>query len=113
MTSEQPGTQQTPVATDSRLRDYELMLILKPDLEAEALDAAIASVEQFITGKGGIVVNVDRWGKRRLAYSLKRFLEGHYVLARFKMAPEWSKQLESSLLISEEVLRHLLVRLEE
>jgi len=54
---------------------------------------------------------VERWGKRRLAYPIEHFMEGNYVLARFKLKPALSKELEANLRISEELLRHLLIKL--
>jgi len=96
---------------DKQSRDYELVFIVSPELEDEALEATIGSVNQFITGKEGIISDEERWGKRRLAYPVKHFLEGSYVLTRFKMKPVWSKELEANLQISEEILRHLLIKL--
>ncbi len=98
-------------AEDKQLRDYELVFIISPEVEDGALDTAIDSVSQFITGKGGTISNVERWGKRRLAYPIKHFPEGSYVLTWFKMKPVWSKELEANLQISEEILRHLLIKM--
>ncbi len=95
---------------DKQLRDYELVFIISPEVEDGTLDATIDNVGQFITGKGGTISDVERWGKRRLAYPIKHFLEGSYVLSRFKMKPVWSKELEANLQISEEILRHLLIK---
>jgi len=95
------------------LRDYELVFIISPEAEEEKMGAAIDNVTQFITGKGGTISEVEQWGKRKLAYAIKHFTEGNYVLARFKMKPELTKELEASLQISEEVLRYLLVKLED
>ncbi len=97
---------------DGQLRNYELVLIISPEVEGEKFDAVIDNVSQFITGKGGIISDVERWGKRRLAYTIRHFEEGSYVLARFKLKPTLSKELEANLRISEEVLRHLLIRLD-
>jgi len=96
---------------DKQLRDYELVLIISPEVVEEKFDATIDNVSQFITGKNGIISDVDRWGKRRLAYPVEHFMEGSYVLIRFKLKPALSKELEANLQISEEVLRHLLVKL--
>lgn len=95
---------------DRQLHEYELIYILNPQLEAEALDAAIAKINQFIIGKGGAITSEDRWGKRKLAYAIKHLQEGTYVLTKFKLKPTFSKELESNLRIAEEVLRHLLVQ---
>ena len=98
---------------DNGLRDYELVLIISPELADEVLEATVDSVSKFVTESGGAVSDVERWGKRKLAYPLKHFMEGNYVLARFKMNPASGKQLEANLRISEDVLRHLLIRLDE
>ncbi len=96
---------------DKQLRDYELVLIISPEVVDEALDATIDNVSQFIIEKGGIISEAERWGKRRLAYPIEHFVEGSYVLTRFKLEPTLSKELEANLQISEKVLRHLLIRL--
>ncbi len=98
-------------AEDEHVRDYELVLIISPEVLEEKFDTVIDSVSQFITGKGGIISDVEQWGKRRLAYPIKHFEEGSYVLSRFKLKPTLSKELEANLQISEEILRHLLVKL--
>ena len=96
---------------DYRLQDYELVLIISPEVGNEALDATVDNVSKFVTGSGGTISNVERWGKRRLAYPIKHFMEGSYVLTQFKLKPALSKELEANLRISEEVLRHLLIKL--
>ncbi len=115
-TSEAPKTATTtkvPKTEDRQLHEYELIYILSPQLEAEALDTAIAKINQFITGKGGAITSEDRWGKRKLAYVIKHFQEGTYVLTKFKIEPAMTAELEASLRISEKILRHMLVRLDE
>jgi len=111
MTTEKTATTtEAPKIEDRQLHEYELIYILSPQLEAEALDATIAKINQFITSKGGAIASEDRWGKRKLAYAINHFQEGTYVLTKFKMKPAFSKELESNLRIAEEVLRHLLVK---
>lgn len=95
---------------DYKLRDYELMLVIRPEIADEALDATIDNVGHFITERGGSISEVERWGRRKLAYPVKHCAEGNYVVSRFKLKPTVSKELEANLQISEEVLRHLLVR---
>jgi len=96
---------------DSRLREYELVLIISPEVEGEAVDAEVDNLSQSITGKGGIVTDVERWGKRKLAYPIRHFMEGSYVLARFSLRPASCKELEANLKLSEEVIRYLLINL--
>ena len=97
-------------AEDKQLQDYELVYIVSPEVADEALEAVVNNISQFITSKNGVVSEVERWGKRKLAYPVERFLEGNYVLSKFKISPAWCKELEANLGISEEVLRHLLVK---
>jgi len=96
---------------DEHLRDYELVLIISPEVPGEKFDTVVDNVSQFIAEKGGIISDVEQWGKRRLAYPIKHCGEGNYVLTRFKLKPALSKELEASLQISEEILRHLLIKL--
>jgi len=96
---------------DKQLRDYELVLIISPAVEDEKFDTTIDKISQFITERGGIISEVEQWGKRKLAYPVKHFTEGNYVLSRFKLKPTVSRELEANLQISEEVLRHLLIQL--
>ncbi len=104
-------TSEATSVVDSRLPDYELVVIVAPDGGDEALEGKIEAVSKIITDSGGAVVNVERWGKRKLAYPIKQSLEGNYFLIHFKADPSLGKELEASLHISEDVLRHLLVNL--
>lgn len=95
---------------DKKLHDYELVVIISPELVEEAVDGVMGRISKFITENGGSVATIEQWGKKKLAYPIKHFTEGSYVLARFKLKPKLSKELEASLQISEEVFRHLLIR---
>jgi len=94
------------------LRDYEMVLVMSPGISDENLPGAIDKFNQFITGKGGAITEVAPWGRRKLAYPIKRFMEGNYVMTRFKSDAKLVKELDASLRLSEEVLRHLIVRSE-
>ena len=95
-----------------KTNNYELIFILKPDLTEEALEAALENVKKFIAGKGGTIADVQKWGKRRLAYAIKHAGEGYYILVKFQAKPGTNRELETSLRISENVLRHLLVKVD-
>ncbi len=95
------------------MHSYEMIVIISPDKDEEQLQAGIDTVGRFITGRGGVITEINRWGKRRLAYPIKHFIEGVYVLMHFNMNPEFGKELETSLFISDDILRHLLIRLDE
>ena len=98
---------------DEQVHDYELVLVISPEVSGDDFDATIDKVSRFITERGGIISEVERWGKRKLAHPIKHFMEGNYVLSRFKLKPALCKELEASLRISEEFLRHLLIKLSD
>jgi small subunit ribosomal protein S6 len=95
---------------DNRLQQYELVYIVSPEVADDALEARINNISQFITGKEGVIDGVDKWGKRKLAYPIKHFIEGNYVLTKFKMGPARCKELDANLRMSEEIVRHLLIK---
>jgi len=95
------------------LRDYELVVIISPEVAEEEITATLDKISRCIVERGGSITEVSQWGRRKLAYPIKDFMEGNYVLTHFKMDPGLTADLEASLRISEEVLRHLLVRLSE
>lgn len=98
---------------DKTLCGYELVLIISPEVDDEKMGTTTDGITQFITGKGGVIADVEQWGKRKLAYPIKHFLEGNYLLIRFQLGPKLTKELEVNLQISEEVLRHLLIKLSD
>jgi small subunit ribosomal protein S6 len=104
-------TVKTPEASDE-LQSYELVVIFKGDLEPGAIEMTSHNFSRMITEKGGVVSQMDSWGKRKLAYPIKHSLEGNYVLYKFKASPAFNKELETSLRISEEVIRYLLIRVD-
>jgi len=106
------ATEKTLTEEDNQLRDYELTVIISPEVTDEVVNATIEDIRQFVTGKGGTISEVEQWGKRKLAYPIKHFVEGNYVLTRFELKPMSTKELEASLQISENVLRHLLIKIE-
>ena len=95
---------------DKKLQEYELVYVVSPELADEVLETRVNNISQFITGREGVVDGVEQWGKKRLAYSIKHFLEGNYVLTKFKLSPARCNELEANLRISEDVIRHLLVK---
>jgi small subunit ribosomal protein S6 len=95
------------------LRDYELVLILDPEIEDEQTSAAIDRVTQYVASHQGEITDVNPWGKRRLSYPIKRRTEGNYIITHFRIEPSQTAELEAALRLSEEVLRHLLVKTED
>ena len=95
------------------MRDYELIVIISPEVAAEEIPATLEKINRFIVERGGSISEVSEWGRRKLAYPIKNFMEGNYVLTHFQMEPRLTADLEANLGISEEILRHLLVRLSD
>lgn len=92
------------------MRDYELTVVISPDVAEEDVPAAIERLTTAVSSRGGEVLDVRQWGRRRLAYPINRHTEGNYLITQIKLDPERAHELESGFAISEEVLRHLLVR---
>jgi small subunit ribosomal protein S6 len=95
------------------MRRYELMLLLRPDLEDDKLQAAVEKVTRSIVNGGGSLSKVSPWGKRRLAYDIGRHREASYFLIHFDIEPSQVREIERGLLITEEILRHLVTVLED
>ncbi len=95
------------------MRRYELMLLLRPDLEDDKLQAAVEKVTRAIVNAGGSLSKVSPWGKRRLAYDIDRHREASYFLIHFDIEPGQVRDIERGLLISDEILRHLVTVIED
>ncbi len=95
------------------VRDYELMYIVRPELDDEALRTATESVDTLIRDRGGTVGKTTMWGKRRLAYEVDRLRDGHYVITLLQLDGTKVADLERALQIHDTVFRHLLVRGDE
>ena len=97
-------------------QDYELMLVLNPALSREEDATARERVRELITSNGGTIAKEDAWGTRRLAYTIKKagqdYMEGVYHLYRFDLEPDQVASIQRPLLLSEQVLRHMVVRTE-
>jgi len=94
------------------MRRYELMLVLRPDVADDRSQAVIDRTTRQIVASGGQIVKVAPWGRRRLAYPIERHREGSYHIVLFDAPGEAVTELERGLLITEEVLRHLVTRVE-
>jgi small subunit ribosomal protein S6 len=95
------------------LRKYELMLIAKPELEEEGLNGLVTRVQQIMTDHGGQVEKVEQMGRRKLAYTIRKSREGQFVLVHANLDRPAIAELERSLKLTEDVLRYMLVRLDE
>ncbi len=96
------------------MRQYELTVIISPQVaDGEVPDAIDRLIRRPVESRGGEVQEVNNWGRRKLAYPIQKHLEGNYVVTQLRLEPQETKVLEQGLHISEEVLRHLLVRLDQ
>jgi small subunit ribosomal protein S6 len=90
------------------MRKYEVMYIIRPDIEEEAVQAAIEKFANIINN-GGEITKSNVMGKRRLAYEISKFRDGHYVLVNFTATPEVVAELGRVMKISDEIIRYLIV----
>ena len=95
------------------MRPYEVMVIFDADLEEEAVRSAVDRATQLIQSKGAELGYVDFWGKRRFAYRLKHRWEGYYVVLQAKAEPVAMDELRRSLSLSDDVIRHKILRIPE
>lgn len=94
------------------MRTYEVMFITAPTLEVDQQEAIIDRLSRVITDRGGTVANVDRWGKRRLAYEIAGHREGNYTVLSFQADPSVGMELERVMRITDGIIRYLLVKQE-
>jgi small subunit ribosomal protein S6 len=92
------------------MSSYELVLIISPDIVDEEMPEFITKLGELVNKVGGSVDEVNQWGRRKLAYPIKRSTEGNYLLTKVKMKPSVTKELEANLRLSGKILRHLLIK---
>ena len=96
------------------MRPYEILFIIKTDREEEEFDAVIEKFTALIEREGDQVSKVDKWGKRKLAYEIdKKYRDGFYTLINFEGEPGVASELDRVMRISEEILRHMITKLEQ
>lgn len=94
-------------------RPYEVTFIVRPDVDETGFTGVIDKVKGWIAASGGSVSKTDIWGRRRLAYPIKKMTEGQYVLLLADLPAQSLAGLERDLRLSEEILRFLLIRADE
>jgi len=87
-----------------------LVTVISPEVDEEKVSKVIDKVNRFVSDRGGIVEETKQWGRRKLAYPIERFMEADYILTRFKLESKLLRELETDLRASEEILRHLVVK---
>ena len=95
------------------MKAYELLLLLDPSLDEESRAAVLDKVQGVITADGGVVDDLDSWGKRKLAFEIGKMTEGDYALINFHAAPAAIAELDRVLHITDPVVRYMLVNREE
>lgn len=90
--------------------DYEVALIIRPEVEDEGQEAIIERLSQILTADGGQVANVDKWGRRRLAYPINKVSEGIYYFIQGQFSASVLPELERNVKLSEDILRHMVLR---
>ncbi len=93
------------------MSNYELVVIINPEIVDEEMPNVITKLSEMIKKIGGSVDEINQWGRKKLAYPIKRRAEGNYLLAKLKLKPASTKELDANLRLSGEVLRHLLIKL--
>jgi small subunit ribosomal protein S6 len=91
------------------MREYEIMLILPPEAEEAVVDGVTERITGILAKSGGEVGQVDKWGRRRLAYEIARNGEGYYMVIRFRSEPDAILELERQLSLADDVLRFKVV----
>ena len=95
------------------MREYELMVILNPEVEERAVEPTLKKFLEVVTKENGTVDNVDIWGRRRLAYEIQKKSEGIYAVVNFTAEPQTAKELDRVLSLNEAVMRTKIIRPEE
>jgi small subunit ribosomal protein S6 len=94
------------------MSNYEIVLILQPDLDEAVISTALDKVAGWIKDGGGIVTKNETWGKRRMAYSIRKQRDGYYVLLTTQMPPSFTIELERNLRLLESVMRFMITSAE-
>lgn len=94
------------------MRSYELVFIVHPEVDGDDFTAVTEQVTSLVERNSGKVAQVDFWGSRRLAYPIQNQWEGQYVLMQLEMEPHGVAGLERDLVLVEQVIRHLIVRVD-
>jgi len=95
------------------MNPYELMYLVQPTADEERLSAIGERIQQAITGAGGKIEKVNVVGRRRLSYKIDRFRDGIYIVVDFQLAPSAAREVDRTIKLQEEILRHIIIRRDE
>ncbi len=96
-----------------KVRNYETTFILRPDMEEESREELLGKIKGIITDDGGEIVETDIWGSKKLEYEIQDYTSGYYVILNFNSSPEVINELERNFKIIGDVIRYLIVRIED
>lgn len=94
------------------MHNYELVVIVNPSVADDDVPATLEKLKTFIVDGGGSVSEINQWGRKKLAYIIKKCTEGNYALIKFNLNPKLATEFETSLKLSDDIIRHILVRLD-
>ncbi|MBB5324114.1 small subunit ribosomal protein S6 [Anoxybacillus tepidamans] len=95
------------------MRKYEIMYIIRPNIDDEGRKAVVERFNSILTENGAEITNVKEWGKRRLAYEIKDFRDGYYMIVNVTSEPKAVQEFDRLAKISEDIIRHIVVKEEE
>lgn len=95
------------------MRKYELALIIRPNVEEEGQQAIVDRLSGMVTGQGGQIEKVETWGRRHLAYPIKKVNEGVYYFIQGQFPTSVLPELDRTIKLTEDILRHMVVRMDE
>ena len=91
-------------------RDYELVLVLDPELDDSGVEDTLGRVRKVVEDNGGSVIEEDRQGLRKVAYPINKKRQGNYIVSQVQMSPESMSELTTSLNLAEAIMRHIIVK---
>lgn len=96
-----------------RIRTYESVVVLNAALEDDQIESILKRIEEIITSNGGEILDIDKWGRKRLAYPIQKAKSGYYAIFRFKAPTELIKELERNYRLDENIIRFLTILLDK
>ena len=97
----------------TKLRTYELLSIIKPNIDSEEFDKLVLKIEETIVSLEGKVISTDKMGRKKLSYDIKDYRDGYFVVHNFEMAPEQVAKFNRQLRLNENILRIMLLETSE